>query len=450
LTETDGNPDGSAEANGLSKDERAELDRLRGEVTELRGKQSDLRPRHRFSWRTPVAVVLIVLGCVLAPLSVIGVWTANQVSDTNRYVANIEPLIHEPAIQNALTDKITVAITSRLDVSGRASEAADVLTSKGLPRVGTLLKTFAPTLAGAINSFVHNTVHKLVTGPRFANAWIQVNRAAHQTLVQALSGQGGAITVSNGQVTLDLAPFIAIVKDNLAQRGFTLVNSLPPIHPTIALFSSKTLVQAQTLYRVLNDLKIILPIATLVLIAAGVYIARGHRRALIGAGLGFAASMLVLGAALLVARGIYLNSVPNSVFPSDAAAAAFDTLVRFIKIALRALLVLGLVVAIAAFFTGPSVTAVRTRAAFVKGFDWIRARGERRGVSTGPAGRWTYAHRNALRLSAVGLAAIIFVFQGRPTAGSVIVLVIVLLVVLGLIELIGRPPAKPAEIASQT
>jgi len=449
LTETDGNPDGSAEANGLSKDERAELDRLRGEVTELRGKQSDLRPRHRFSWRTPVAVVLIVLGCVLAPLSVIGVWTANQVSDTNRYVANIEPLIHEPAIQNALTDKITVAITSRLDVSGRASEAADVLTSKGLPRVGTLLKTFAPTLAGAINSFVHNTVHKLVTGPRFANAWIQVNTAAHQTLVQALSGQGGAITVSNGQVTLDLAPFIAIVKDNLAQRGFTLVNSLPPIHPTIALFSSKTLVQAQTLYRVLNDLKIILPIATLVLIAAGVYIARGHRRALIGAGLGFAASMLVLGAALLVARGIYLNSVPNSVFPSDAAAAAFDTLVRFIKIALRALLVLGLVVAIAAFFTGPSVTAVRTRAAFVKGFDWIRARGERRGVSTGPAGRWTYAHRNALRLSAVGLAAIIFVFQGRPTAGSVIVLVILLLVVLGLIELIGRPPAKP-EIATQT
>ena len=450
MTETDGNPDGSAEANGLSKDERAELDRLRGEVTELRGKQSDLRPRHRFSWRTPVAVVLIVLGCVLAPLSVIGVWTANQVSDTNRYVANIEPLIHEPAIQNALTDKITVAITSRLDVSGRASEAADVLTSKGLPRVGTLLKTFAPTLAGAINSFVHNTVHKLVTGPRFANAWIQVNRAAHQTLVQALSGQGGAITVSNGQVTLDLAPFIAIVKDNLAQRGFTLVNSLPPIHPTIALFSSKTLVQAQTLYRVLNDLKIILPIATLVLIAAGVYIARGHRRALIGAGLGFAASMLVLGAALLVARGIYLNSVPNSVFPSDAAAAAFDTLVRFIKIALRALLVLGLVVAIAAFFTGPSVTAVRTRAAFVKGFDWIRARGERRGVSTGPAGRWTYAHRHALRICAVGLAAIIFVFQGRPTAGSVIVLVIVLLVVLGLIELIGRPPAKPAEIASQT
>ena len=48
----------------------------------------------------------------------------------------------------------------------------------------------------------------------------------------------------------------------------------------------------------------------------------------------------------------------------------------------------------------------------------------------------------------VGLAAVIFVFQGRPTAASIIVLVIVLLVVLGLIELIGRPPGRP-QIAEQ-
>jgi hypothetical protein len=449
LTETDSNADSSAQAAGLSDDERAELQRLRTEVTELRSKQSEMRPRHRFSWRTPVAVVLIVVGCVLAPLSVVGVWTANQVSDTNRYIENISPLIHEPAVQNALTDKITTQITSHLNVTGLTNQAAGFLTSKGLTRVGGLLQTFGPAISSAVAGYIHSTVHKIVTSDRFANTWIQVNRVAHQTLVQALSGQNGAISVSNGQVTIDLAPFIAIVKQNLAARGFTLVNKLPPIHPTLALFSSKTLVQAQTLYRLINDLKIVLPILSLLLIAAGVYIARGHRRALIGAGLGFAASMLVLGAALLVFRGVYLNSVPNNVLPSNAAAVMFDTLVRFIKVALRALLVLGLVVAIAAFFTGPSVTAVRTRAGFTSAFGWVRSTGERRGLSTGPAGRWTYAHRTALRICAVGLAAIIFVFQGRPTAGSVIVLVIVLLVVLGLIELIGRPPAKP-EIASQT
>jgi hypothetical protein len=57
-----------------------------------------------------VAVLLIVGGCVLAPVSVLAVWTANQVSDTGRYVANVAPLIKDPAIQNALTDKLTTQI----------------------------------------------------------------------------------------------------------------------------------------------------------------------------------------------------------------------------------------------------------------------------------------------------------------------------------------------------
>jgi hypothetical protein len=145
-------------------------------------------------------------------------------------------------------------------------------------------------------------------------------------------------------------------------------------------------VKAQTAYRLINAFKIVLPLLVLFLIAAGVYLARGHRRALVGAGLGFAASMLVLGAGLLIFRGIYLNSVPSGALPSDAAAALFDTLVRFIREALRTLLVLGLVVAIGAFFTGPSATAVATRSAIGSGFDWVRHAGESFGVTTGPVG----------------------------------------------------------------
>lgn len=453
----------------LSPDERAELERLRAETAELerlraeaaeveslRAETDQLRSqaarparRHRISWRTPVAIVLIVIGCVLAPLSVLGVWSANQVSDTNRYIANIEPLIHNPTIQNALTDKITVEITSHLNVVGYTNQAAALLTSKGLSRVGTLLKSFGPSIASAVAGFIHGQVHKIITSPRFANTWIQVNTVAHQTLVNALSGKKGAISVSNGQVVIDLAPFINIVKQNLASRGFTLINSLPPIHPTLALFSSRDLVKAQTLYRLVNDLKFILPILALLLIALGVYIARGHRRALVGAGLGFAASMAVLGLGLAFFRTIYLNSVPPAVLPSDAAAAMFDTLVRFIKEALRTLLVVGLVVAIGAFFSGPSTTAVQTRSAFRRALGWIRYGGERAGVSTGPVGRWTYAHRKGLRVATVGLFALLFVFWGRPTALVVVLLAVLLLVVLGLIELIGRPPAARPEVASQ-
>ena len=83
------------------------------------------------------------------------------------------------------------------------------------------------------------------------------------------------------------------------------------------------------------------------------------------------------------------------------------------------------------------------------GAGWVRDFGERRGVSTGPVGTWTYAHRKGLRVGALALFALIFVFWGQPTAPVVIWLAVLLLVVLGLIELIGRP-AKQPDTANQT
>jgi hypothetical protein len=77
----------------------------------------------------------------------------------------------------------------------------------------------------------------------------------------------------------------------------------------------------------------------------------------------------------------------------------------------------------------------------------IRNFGERRGVSAGPVGQWTYQHRRILRIAAVALVGVILVFWGQPTVVLVIVLVIVLLVLLGLIEVIGRPAAEPGTAA---
>ena len=427
---------------GPGSGEHREREAPDAEVAEPRGRPRRAR-RRRFSWRTPVAALLIILGCILAPLAVLGVWTANQVSDTSRYVANVTPLIHDPAIQNALTTKITNEIVTRIDVKGLTDQAAAGLSQKGFTRIGSLLQGVSGPLASGVQGFVHTRIHKIITGPRMANAWVQVNRVASQQLIAVLSGRAtsgsGAVGVSNGQVTLDLAPLIAVAKQDLVARGLTIAGKIPIIHVTFALFPSKNLAKAQSAYRLINDLKIVLPIVTVALLGLGVLTARGHRRALIGAGLGFAASMLVLGAGLAIARAFYLNSVPASA-SANAAAAAFDILVRFIKTALRTLLVVGLIVAAGAFFTGPSAAAVRTRSAFSSGLGRLRRGGE----SAGPAGAWTYAHRHGLRIGAVALAALIFVFWGRPTAAVTIVIAVLLLVVLGLIELIGRPPPHPA------
>jgi hypothetical protein len=79
----------------------------------------------------------------------------------------------------------------------------------------------------------------------------------------------------------------------------------------------------------------------------------------------------------------------------------------------------------------------------------LRRSGESAGLSTGPAGTWTYAHRHALRIAAVALAALIFVFWGRPTAVVAIVIAVLLLVALGLIQLIGRPPPQTTPASAE-
>jgi hypothetical protein len=180
-------------------------------------------------------------------------------------------------------------------------------------------------------------------------------------------------------------------------------------------------------------------------------VARSRRHGLLGSGLGLAASMLVLGIALTIARGAYLNSVPSSTLPGDAAGVLYDTLIRFVRQALRVLLVVGLIVAAGAFLTGPAAAAVGTRRAFGRGFGWLRAQAAGHGVSAGPAGDWTAAHKRLLRVGCVAVAALVFVFVGQPTVGLVILLVVLLLVALGVIELLGgRPPGQAAaEGASQ-
>jgi hypothetical protein len=60
-----------------------------------------------------------------------------------------------------------------------------------------------------------------------------------------------------------------------------------------------------------------------------------------------------------------------------------------------------------------------------------------------------YANKRALRIGAVTLAALVLVFWGRPTGKVVLGLTLALLVVLAIIEFLGRRPAQePVEVAA--
>src|SRR5918995_916748 len=399
-----------AEDTTLSMEERTELERLRAEVTTLRSQVQGQgqggkagRPTAagggRQRWRTIVATLLIVVGCVLAPLSVAAIWTRNQVTNTDRYIATVTPLASDPAIQNAISDQITAQVFSYIDVQGLTNQAVDA------------------------------------------------------ELVKALTGEGGgSVTVENDTVSLNLAAFIATVKQRLVDSGFTVAERIPTVNASFVLFQSADVTRARSAFNLLNTLGIWLPIIALVLLAIGVYVAKDHRRALVGAALGVAVGMVVLALGLAVFRSIYLDAVPATVLPHDAAAVLYDTIVRFLRLGLRTILVLALVVAAGAFLSGRSVTAVRTRQGLSNAIGWVAGGAQRAGFSTGPVGTWIYANKRALRITAVAAAALALVFWGRPTGKVVLGLTIALLVVLAVIEFLGRPGQEVAEgsVTSQT
>jgi hypothetical protein len=450
------------EDTALSVEERAELERLRAEVATLRsqvregaagrGRPAAVGRVARQRWRTIVAALLIVLACVLAPLSVVAIWTRNQVTNTDRYIATVSPLASDPAIQAAIADQITAQVFTYIDIQGLTTQAVEALSERGLsPEVATQLEAFAVPIANGVQSFTRSQVGKVVESDAFADAWVQANRVAHAELVKALTGEGGgSVTVENDTVSLNLAAFIQTVKQRLVDSGFTLAARIPEVNASFVLFQSEDITRVRSGFNLLNTLGVWLPIITLILLVLGVYVARDHRRALVGAGIGVAIAMVVLALGLTVFRSIYLDAVPATVLPHDAAAVLYDTIVRFLRLGLRTVLVLALVVAAGAFLTGRSVTAVRTRQGLAGAIGWLRGSAEQAGLRTGPVGTWVDANKRALRITAVALVALALVFWGRPTGKVVLGLTLALLFVLAVIEFLGRPGPRAGAISTDT
>jgi hypothetical protein len=430
-----------------------DVDALKARIAELEAEKERqetmaLTPEGRSHPRglSVLSAFMIVLALVLAPLSVASVWADRIVSDTDQYVKTTEPLIHNPEVQKALTDQVTAAILDNLDVANVTEQALAAIADR--PRVPPTLAAAIPGLQGAlvsgIENFVHDQVAKVISSPQFAQVWDSLNRSAHVEVVRLLSGDTSSVlTAQDDEVSLSLAPIIDQVKTALVANGFTLANSIPPIDRSFVLMKSSSVTHAQTAFQALNAIGIWLPIIAILLLVGGILLARDKRSALLRSGLGLAGAMILLGVVLAIGRTWYVNTTPGNVLSSSAAGSVFDTLVRFLRTSLRTVGVLGLVLAFTAWVSGPSKNALRLRGGFTQSIASVRGSAESAGWQSGRVGTWTYAHRNVLRLSAAVLGGLILMFWSQPTAWVVLFVALFVLVLLAVIEFVGRPAPQP-------
>jgi hypothetical protein len=439
--------------------DETEVERLQARIAELETQLSAKEPSPpageavgRHTWRAIGSAVLITLACLLAPVAVASTWASTQLSDTDSYVETVAPLAEDPAVQKAIADDVTATVLEYLDVEQLSEELLTTLAAQENvpPRLSAALPALSVPLTDAVEGFTRTQVENILASEQFANLWEQVNRIAHEQVVTLLEGnEGGAVSAQDDAITLNLGPVIEETKDRLVESGFTLAENIPVVDKQFVLVQSESISSAQSFYQLLNTLGAWLPLTAVVLLVAGVLLARDRRSALLRGALGVTVALLLLGVALAIARTLYVNETPADILTEAAAGNVFDTLVRFLRTGIRAVGVLFLLVALAAFVTGPSSAAMRTRSSLSGGIGSMRGGAESAGFNTGRFGAWTWAHKRALRIATLIVAGVVLVFLDRPTVGDVLVTALVVLVVLAVIEFLARPPAQGEAVATR-
>ncbi|HEY7703582.1 MAG TPA: hypothetical protein VID03_01990 [Acidimicrobiia bacterium] len=283
-----------------------------------------MRGRIVLSW------IMVVLVGMTVPLSLAALWVRSELLNTERYVATVAPLVDDPAIVEGVSTRAAGALTEALGVGTRIEDA--------LPEVGAVV---GPALADAFNGWMEGVVAQVLESDLFARVWMGANRAAHQAFVRVVTGphEGGAATINEqGTLVLDLNPVFAMVKDRLAQSGFTGLDrlSLDNLSLQYELFTLEAIPGARKAVETLQTLAWVLPVVAILAAVAATMTAGKPRIWIRRVFAAVAIGSLVLWLVLAWVGSSYLADTP-------AAAAAFETIASLLLTAAKVATAIGVV-----------------------------------------------------------------------------------------------------------
>lgn len=433
-------------------DLQARLERAERENEELKarlGEKPDRVPSKSSSkkrGRTVFAVILIVIGAVLAPVATVGARAHTLLTNTEEFVATFGPLAKDPAVQKLVTDEAVALINQQVDIPALTDSLIDGIEDLGAPpRAVASAQALKGPLNAGLSSLVSTTVSNVVSSDAFANTWDDALRLTHSQLLKTMQGDPNAALAiaGDGSLNLQMAPIIESLKEALVAQGMGFAAQIPAVDMQIAIAKDVNLSSVQLGYGVVTALGQWLQWVTLGLLALGVIVAPRRRRALMGAATALAISTGILLIGFAIARAMLPILTP---LPNDAVETIFSAVADPIVHSAAAVITVAILLVIVGWFTGPATLAVRLRAMFGAGAARLREVGDRYGVGTGAFGVWCDRWQRALRvLVAVGAGAIVLLV--RPLSTGLIVWTLVgAVVALMLIDVLRRPNETPAEV----
>ncbi|GGQ48951.1 hypothetical protein [Couchioplanes azureus] len=402
-----------------------ELARLRAEVSTLHARL-DTRQRRAaavVALRRVTAALLVVLTAFALAASVVGIWAATTVLDTDRWVATVAPLPRDPQIAAAVAEYTTTEVFEAVDVEQRIRAV--------LPEQAAFL---AAPVTQQLRGAVRSTVDDVLQSERFAGIWAELNRRAHQRALAVVEGTSTVVTGRPDRIEIDLLPLINQVLRQLSAQMPTLFGkqlslpdlssgeipanlrvkvqevlgvTLPANFAQFTVYDSGQLWAAQQAVATAKRDLLLGVIGTVVLLALALLISPQRRRTLLQLGLWLIVAAVAVTAALRVVRAELLERVPAGVY-RDGVAATFTSVFGPLRDRGVQLIVLGAVLALGMYLIGPGRWPRWLRARAATG---LRATGRGIGaltrilVAQGPG--WAAAHRDALRVGGVVTAAVL-------------------------------------------
>ena len=273
-------------------------------------------------WRRIVGAVLLVVGCVLVPVSLSAVWVRNTLLDTDNYVSTVGPLADDPQVQQAIANRVTDALFANVDVEEKVADALP-------PRAGFL----ATPVADGIRTAVEAATLRLAESDRFETLWENANRRAHEAVVNVLTGGGSRVTTEDGTVAIDTAQIVENVKAKLDARGITVFDDVQPRNEQFVLFQSDDLAEVQGLVDLLQTIAWVLPFVALACFAGAIALSGNRRRTVQRGAIGVAFAVAVQIVLLKAGRNLYLDAVTTKQSTPGAAGSVWDQLTSFLRTA---------------------------------------------------------------------------------------------------------------------
>lgn len=433
--------------------DQADTDALRARLAELEAENRQLKKtqakfdeaggqKAKGRLRASAAVILVLIGALLAPVAVIGTWARAQLVDTDRFVQTFAPLAQKPEVQSFVAKEVTNGIEQSVDIDAMVSDLFDGIAQLDLPPAAAqTLPLLEGTAANGVRSLIGSGVETVVESPQFSSVWETTLRETHRRAVAVIQGDPNSMLQlsDDGTLSLSLGIVITEVKTALTNQGIGFADAIPVIDRSVPILASNSLVLVRTLYQVAITVGFWLPWVALGALVAGVLFARRRTRALSWAGASVAVSLLLLSAGIGIGKLVFLGAVSPSIMPAATAEVLFVQLTELIASTLLALITLFVLIAVGAWLAGASRLAVATRGALESGFAAIRRAADRRGLGSGSAGRFVERWHSAILVLtvAVGVAVLFLI---RPiTFGAVVATLVCVLLVLCVAEVLRRP-----------